>query len=154
MIGETRPLQRRKHVIGEDKIARIGEVVWDVGFPHLSVGEQGAVDVPVRYQVETVHLADVDRLDRILPSMTKVKWHFIRGGSERYYLALGRPPGHGAVGAGKSAEVGIERTILRDDEDNVLNLRQPLGIRNGGSLLGPRLAPWRPTASGRGQQGD
>src|ERR1700674_1404909 len=153
MIGETGPPQRRKHVIGEDKIARIGEVVRDVGLPHLGVREHGTGQVPVRYQIKPVHLAAVHRLDGVLPSMTKVKRKFIRSASERYYLPLGRPTSHGAVGAGKSAEVGIERTILLDDEDDMLNLREPLGIGNGFSILVLRLAPW-PAASAREQQGD
>src|SRR3984893_10920867 len=154
MIGETGPPQRRKHVISEDKITGISEVVRDVGLPHLGVREHGTVHVTVHHQVEAVHLAGVDRLDRILPTMTKVKWHLIRSASERYYLALGRSTRHGAVGAGKSAEVGVERTILFDDEDNVLNLRHPLRICNGVSMLSPRLARWRPAASGCEQQGD
>src|ERR1700676_4528724 len=75
MIGETGPPQRRKHVISEDKIAGISKVVRDVGLPHLGVREHRTVHVTVHHEVETVHLADVDRLDRIPPTMTKVKWH-------------------------------------------------------------------------------
>src|SRR4029077_12376300 len=47
MIGETGSPERRKHVIGKDKIARIREIVRDIGLPHLGVGKHGTVHVSV-----------------------------------------------------------------------------------------------------------
>src|ERR1700694_5961838 len=129
MIGEARPLQRRKHVIGKNKIARIGEVVRDIGLPHLSIGQHGPVQVPVCYQVETVHLASVDCPEGVPPTMANVKCKSVRTGSERNYSALGRPAHGDSVSPGKSAKVSVERAILLDDKYNMLNLRQPFSFR-------------------------
>ena len=57
VVRETRPLQRREKSVGQYEIARVGEMVWNVLFAVLRIGERCAVHVriPAFDEVELVH---------------------------------------------------------------------------------------------------
>ena len=123
VIWKTRPGERRKHVIRQGKVLGVAPVVRDIEVPELRHAQEVVPDIPVCHKVESIHPATVHCPPRILPVVADVADHAVGCVPQVDPLTRGHHPGRRAVGAGKGAEVCIERAVLFDDEDDVLNLR-------------------------------
>ena len=130
MVGKTGTVYGRKHAIGKNKITGVGEVIRDVFFPHLGIGKHSAIHVAIVQQIEAVHLAAVDSPDSLFTAMAKIEWKSVRRRREWNESPVRGSARDGAVGARKAAEVGVEGAVLFDDEDDVLNLREPLSFNS------------------------
>jgi len=110
-------------VIRQGKVLGVAPVVRNVEIPELGHAQEVIPDIPVLDQVEPIHLALVHRPARILPVMADVADHSIRCVAQRDPLAARHHPRGRPVGAGEGAEIIVERAVLFDDEDDVLDLR-------------------------------
>jgi len=128
MIGKAGSRERREHIVGQNEVAGIAEIIWDVALLKLRIGEVVAVYVTVcsvaADEVELVHRAAVDREMRTHPVMSNVAGCVVGFVKKRNDLASRNFAGSCAVGSRKSAEVTVEAAILFNDEDDMLDESQ------------------------------
>src|SRR5262249_1443609 len=116
--------------IGESEVPCVSPNVRYLVFCRLGKCAPAAAN-----QVKLVHLAVVHGQQRTVPAITEMApVILVRHGAQRDPLAARKQARGGAFGTGESAEIVIERVILADDKNGVVNhVEVPGNQRSNGS---------------------
>src|SRR5262249_18748068 len=123
VVWEAFRSNRSEHVVGQREVLRVAPIVRNVGVDELRHAEEVVVDIVILDEIELVHPAAVDGRVSIVPSVTWVARRAIRALPQRYALTCRNHTARGPVRSRERPEVIVERPILLDDVDDVLNLR-------------------------------
>src|SRR5262249_41483555 len=107
--------------IRKDEVPGVSKIVWDVGFPILRIGEIVTVLVSSRNQIELVHGAAINREHRALKGMTDVAREHVRCVAQLDNLAGRYRSGRGPICPRECPEVVVERAILFDKKNDMLD---------------------------------
>src|SRR6516225_317398 len=100
--------KRRKHTVGQSEIASVSKVFGDVPLAHLRIGKVIARNIPVKLNVEPVHLAAVDCRVTVEKSVAHVPWRHVGSLSEWNHPPGGDRPLRLAVSPRESPKVLVE----------------------------------------------
>jgi len=137
--GNDAVLADPKEGVGQDKVARIGKVVRNIGFGVPSISAVFTVNGGPGDEVESIHRAVVNSEDGALERMVYFRG-MVRRMAELNPLARRNLSEGRTVGASKGTEIVVKGVVLLDHKNDMLDLLQADELKDVGQaevLEGP-----------------